>query len=185
MKSPYLTVDEVARSFLVSEAAMAKRLVRAKYKIKAAGTPYRVPAAPELPDRLRSVLSVVYLIYNTGADDTARASLRGDALRLSRDRPTPQTGTSSSVAFNNQMRGKSNHGFARVLLPTLQPIQPRAPNLSVGFAASCIHDGLPILVAELAARAPRGFLPIEVGSASLTNVFDIAIRGDVQVLFHL
>jgi RNA polymerase sigma-70 factor (ECF subfamily) len=79
-----LTVDEVARSFLVSEAAMAKRLVRAKYKIKAAGIPYRVPAAPELPDRLRSVLSVVYLIYNTGADDTARASLRGDALRLSR-----------------------------------------------------------------------------------------------------
>jgi RNA polymerase sigma-70 factor (ECF subfamily) len=79
-----LTVDEVARYFLVSEAAMAKRLVRAKYKIKAAGIPYRVPALPELPDRLRAVLSVVYLIYNTGADETARASLRGDALRLAR-----------------------------------------------------------------------------------------------------
>lgn len=77
-----LTVDEVARSFLVSESAMAKRLARAKYKIKAAKIPYRVPAEAELPERLRSVLSVVYLIYNTGVDDPERASLRGDAIRL-------------------------------------------------------------------------------------------------------
>jgi len=79
-----LSVDEVARSFLVSESAMAKRLVRAKYKIKAAKIPYRVPADTDLPERLRSVLSVVYLIYNTGADDPARAALRGDAIRLAR-----------------------------------------------------------------------------------------------------
>lgn len=79
-----LSVDEVARSFLVSEAAMAKRLVRAKYKIKAAGIPYRVPAHADLPDRLRSVLSVVYLIYNTGADDPQRTELRSDAIRLGR-----------------------------------------------------------------------------------------------------
>ena len=79
-----LSVDEVARSFLVSESAMAKRLVRAKYKIKAAKIPYRVPADAELPDRLRSVLSVVYLIYNTGLDDPERASLRSEAIRLAR-----------------------------------------------------------------------------------------------------
>ncbi|MGH2619825.1 MAG: RNA polymerase sigma factor [Anaerolineales bacterium] len=79
-----LRVDEVARSFLVSESAMVKRLVRAKYKIKAAKIPYRVPAKADLPERLRSVLSVVYLIYNTGVDDPERAPLRSDAIRLAR-----------------------------------------------------------------------------------------------------
>jgi RNA polymerase sigma-70 factor (ECF subfamily) len=79
-----LNVDEVARSFLVSESAMAKRLVRAKHKIKAAKIPYRVPAEADLPERLRSVLSVVYLIYNTGGDDPERAALRSDAIRLAR-----------------------------------------------------------------------------------------------------
>ncbi len=79
-----LSVHEVARSFLLSESAMAKRLVRAKYKIKAANIPYRVPAEADLPGRLRAVLSVLYLIYNTGGDDPERASLRSDAIRLAR-----------------------------------------------------------------------------------------------------
>ncbi|MDQ3789280.1 MAG: RNA polymerase sigma factor, partial [Actinomycetota bacterium] len=68
-----LTVEEIARSFLVTEAAMAKRIVRAKHKVKVAGIPYRVPDPAELPNRLRSVLSVLSLIYNAGADDPARA----------------------------------------------------------------------------------------------------------------
>ena len=79
-----LSVDEVARSFLVSEPAMAKRLVRAKYKIKAARIPYRVPEDADLPSRLGSVLSVLYLIYNTGLDGPERASLRSEAIRLAR-----------------------------------------------------------------------------------------------------
>ncbi|MFI6677335.1 RNA polymerase sigma factor [Kribbella sp. NPDC050470] len=79
-----LTVAEVASAFLVSEEAMAKRLVRAKYKIKAARIPYRVPGATELPGRLRAVLSVLYLIYNAGADDPARSDLRAEAIRLTR-----------------------------------------------------------------------------------------------------
>src|SRR5262245_9314513 len=79
-----LSVDAVARSFLVSEAAMEKRLVRAKYKLKAATIPYRVPSQADLPRRLRAVLSVLYLIYNTGVDDEGRASLRSEALRLAR-----------------------------------------------------------------------------------------------------
>ncbi len=79
-----LSVDEVARSFLVSEATMAKRLVRAKYKIKAANIPYRVPTGADLPERLQSVLSVLYLIYNSGANDQERVALRTEAVRLGR-----------------------------------------------------------------------------------------------------
>ena len=81
-----MTPAEVARSFLVSEDTIAKRLVRAKYKIKSAGIPYRVPGDTELPDRLHAVLSVVYLVYNTGADDAAaRGALRREAIRLARE----------------------------------------------------------------------------------------------------
>jgi RNA polymerase sigma-70 factor (ECF subfamily) len=79
-----LSVEEVARSFLVSEAAMAKRLVRAKHKIKVARIPYRIPTDADLPGRTHTVLSVLCLIYNTGADDPARAELRHEAVRLAR-----------------------------------------------------------------------------------------------------
>ena len=77
-----LTPAEVASAFLVSEETMAKRLVRAKYKIKAAHIPYRVPDEAELPGRLRAVLSVLYLIYNAGADDVRRRDLRAEAVRV-------------------------------------------------------------------------------------------------------
>lgn len=83
-----LGVADVARAFLVSDAAMAKRLVRAKYKIKAAGIPYRVPDDADLPARLRSVLSVLYLIYTSGLAGDDRASLRHEAIRLVRELAT-------------------------------------------------------------------------------------------------
>lgn len=79
-----LGVDEIARLFLISEPAMAKRLVRAKYKIRAANIPYRIPSGAELPARLRAVLGVIYLTYTTGTDDPSRASLSADAIRLGR-----------------------------------------------------------------------------------------------------
>ena len=81
-----LSPAEVARAFLISEATMTKRLVRAKYKIKAARIPYRVPSEAELPARLRAVLSVLYLIYNAGADDPAgRGDLSREAIRMTRE----------------------------------------------------------------------------------------------------
>lgn len=79
-----LSTDEVARAFLVPEPTMAQRLARAKRKIKAARIPYRVPDDHELPNRLRSVLAVIYLIYNAGLTTPAQPGLCREAIRLAR-----------------------------------------------------------------------------------------------------
>jgi len=79
-----LSTTQVARSFLVAEPTMARRLVRAKHKIKAARIPYRVPAGHELPDRLRPVLAVVYLVYTAGLTGPADPGLCTEAIRLAR-----------------------------------------------------------------------------------------------------
>jgi RNA polymerase sigma-70 factor (ECF subfamily) len=84
-----LTIDEIARAFLVAEPTMAKRLVRAKSKIRNAGIPYRVPPAHLLPERTGGVLAVLYLLFNEGyvataGPDLVRQALCTEAIRLTR-----------------------------------------------------------------------------------------------------
>ena len=85
-----LTVPEIARAFLVQEDAMGRRITRAKVKIRAAGIPYRVPGAEDLPERVAGVLSVLYLVFNEGylasgaGTDPIRRELTAEAVRLVR-----------------------------------------------------------------------------------------------------
>ncbi|HEY3829079.1 MAG TPA: DUF6596 domain-containing protein [Solirubrobacteraceae bacterium] len=85
-----LTVPEIARAFLVSEAAMGRRITRAKVKIKAARIPYRVPSAKDLPARVSGVLAVLFLVFNEGYlasgpdTDPVRHDLTAEAIRLAR-----------------------------------------------------------------------------------------------------
>jgi RNA polymerase sigma-70 factor (ECF subfamily) len=84
-----LTTEEIARAFLVTPAALAQRIVRAKAKIRETPIPYEVPAPQELPERLDAVLQVIYLVFNEGYSAAAgaevtRAELTGEAIRLGR-----------------------------------------------------------------------------------------------------
>ncbi len=82
-----LSTEQIARAFLVPEPTMAKRLVRAKHKLRAARIPFRVPPAHQLPDRLAAVLAVVYLIFNEGwsaPSSPETAPLAAEAIRLGR-----------------------------------------------------------------------------------------------------
>lgn len=121
-----LSTREIARAFLVSEATMAQRLVRAKNKIRAAGIPYQVPEVPQLPDRLQSVLETVYLIFNEGYAATegerhSRAELCAEAIRLGRLllhlMPDAETGGLLALMLLHDSRRHARRNDAGHLVP--------------------------------------------------------------------
>ncbi|MEV7865148.1 sigma-70 family RNA polymerase sigma factor [Streptomyces sp. NPDC088124] len=152
-----LTTDEIARAFLVPEATVAQRIVRAKRSLAAAGVPFEVPYGAERAARLSSVLEVIYLVFNEGysataGDDWLRPGLCEDALRLAR-------------VLAGLMPGEPE---AHALAALLELQASRTP-------ARTGPDGAPVLLADQN-RARWNQLLIHRGFAALTHAGSLAAR---------
>jgi RNA polymerase sigma-70 factor (ECF subfamily) len=151
-----LTTGEIARAFLVGEATMAQRIVRAKRKIAAAAIPYRVPPPELLPERFPGVLAVLYLVFNEGYSATSgslvRAELCDEAIRLSRVLHTLMPGEPEAAGLlalmllqHSRRRARTDAGGALVLLEE----QDRAR-----WDHDMIDEGLALLDDAIVLRRP-------------------------------
>jgi RNA polymerase sigma-70 factor (ECF subfamily) len=177
-----LNAREIGRAFLVPEATMAQRLVRAKRKVKTAGIPFRVPPDHLLPDRLAAVLAVVYLIFNEGYG--GRRPLAAEALSLGRalaelmpDEPEVH-GLRALMLLHDARREARFHDGELVLLADQDPARWDAGQIAAGRTAldralalrGCGPYVLQAAIASLHAETPRDWKQIAALYAELARV---------------
>jgi RNA polymerase sigma factor (sigma-70 family) len=185
-----LTTGQIARAFLVPEATMAQRISRAKQHIRAAGASFRMPPAKERPERLRSVLHVLYLVFNEGytatsGPDLQRPDLTSEAIRLTRElhRLLPDEGEVAGLLA--LMLLTDARRAARALADgSLVPLAEQDRGL---WDAAAIREGVALITATLS-RAPLGPYQLQAAIAAVHDEAPTAAETDwrqILVLYEL
>jgi predicted RNA polymerase sigma factor len=185
-----LTTGQIARAFLVPEATMAQRISRAKQHIRAAGASFRMPPAEQRPERLRSVLHVLYLVFNEGytatsGPDLQRPDLTREAIRLTRElhRLLPDEGEVAGLLA--LMLLTDARRAARTLADgSLVPLAEQDRGL---WDAAAIREGVALITATLS-RAQLGPYQLQAAIAAVHDEAPTAAETDwpqILILYEL
>jgi RNA polymerase sigma-70 factor (ECF subfamily) len=189
-----LETDEIARAFLVPVSTMAQRLVRAKRKIQAAGIPYKVPDAQDLPVRVHAVLTVLYLIFNEGYASTrgqplVRTDLCAEAIRLTRlvrelmlPQPPPEATALLALMLLHDSRRDARVDSAGDLVVLEEQDRSRWHHQQIAEALPLVEESLRggpkpfALQAAIAALHCRAARPEETDWRQILQLYDVLAR---------